>query len=135
MCKMDDKLVQAIWNNCLIYIKNTVTENVFELLEPVTVYKFENKKLILISPVENLFYFEILDDKWKDFLRNSIKKYFGRDASYYLLSPHYVECDKRKIEKETKKVLSQCTNQELMEELFKRIKYNNIFRNKKEVSY
>lgn len=122
MCKMDDKLVQAIWNNCLIYMKNNVPENVFKLLEPITAFKFENDKLILIIPDANDLYLEIINNEWGESLRNSVKKYFGRDAMYCLFGPHYVENEKQKIEKEKKKVLSQCTNQELMEELFKRIK-------------
>lgn len=84
---MNEKEHVVLWNRCLKYMKDNVSEMTFNTwFKPIIPLKCEGKTLTIGVP--SPFFIEYLDDKFLNLLRSSLYKEIGEDAKlmYHVLT-------------------------------------------------
>ena len=76
---MSEKNHVELWNRCLEIIRDNVPEQTYKTwFLPIRPLKYEDKTLVLQVPSQ--FFYEFLEEKFIDLLRQSIYKVFGEGA-------------------------------------------------------
>ncbi len=76
---MSEKDHVGLWNRCLEIIRDNVPEQTFKTwFIPIRPLKYEDKTLVLQVPSQ--FFYEFLEEKFIDLLRQAIYKVFGEGA-------------------------------------------------------
>lgn len=69
----------GLWNRCLEIIRDNVPEQTYKTwFCPIVPLKYEDKTLVVQVPSQ--FFYEFLEDKFLDLLRQTIHKVFGEEA-------------------------------------------------------
>lgn len=70
---------ETVWNNCLQFIKDNISETAFETwFAPIKPLKLENNKLSVQVPSK--FFYEYLEEHYLKLLRSAIRKEIGPEA-------------------------------------------------------
>lgn len=82
---MSEKNHVELWNRCLEIIKDNVPEQTYKTwFLPIRPLKYEDKTLVLQVPSQ--FFYEFLEEKFIDLLRQAIYKVFGEGAKLMYMS-------------------------------------------------
>ncbi|WP_297272550.1 chromosomal replication initiator protein DnaA [uncultured Bacteroides sp.] len=76
---MNEKNHVGLWNRCLEIIRDNIPEQTFKTwFSPIIPLRYENNTLVLQVPSQ--FFYEFLEEKFLDLLRQTIHKVFGEEA-------------------------------------------------------
>lgn len=76
---MSEKNHVGLWNRCLEIIRDNIPEQTFKTwFSPIIPLRYENNTLVLQVPSQ--FFYEFLEEKFLDLLRQTIHKVFGEEA-------------------------------------------------------
>ncbi len=76
---MSDAVHVKLWNDCLSIIRNNVAESTYNTwFAPITPLKFEDKTLIIQVPSQ--FFYEFIEEKFVDLLRQTLYQVIGAGA-------------------------------------------------------
>lgn len=76
---MTNKTAQSVWNNCLIFIKDNISEQAFTTwFAPIEAVKLENKALSIQVPSK--FFYEWLEEHYVKLLKVSLTRELGKTA-------------------------------------------------------
>src|SRR5690625_904775 len=74
-----NKTAQSVWNNCLLFIKDNISEQAFKTwFEPIEAVKLENNALSIQVPYR--VYYEWLEEQFVKLLRVSLTRELGKNA-------------------------------------------------------
>lgn len=76
---MSDEVHVALWNDCLAIIKNNIAESTYNTwFAPIIPLKYEDKTLVIQVPSQ--FFYEFLEEKFVDLLRQTLYEVIGEGA-------------------------------------------------------
>src|SRR5690625_503115 len=74
-----NKTAQSVWNNCLLFIKDNISEQAFKTwFEPIEAVKLENNALSI--QVHSKFFYEWLEEHFVKLLKVSLTRELGKNA-------------------------------------------------------
>jgi len=74
-----NKTAQSVWNNCLLFIKDNISEQAFKTwFEPIEAVKLENNALSIQVPSK--FFYEWLEEHFVKLLKVSLTRELGKNA-------------------------------------------------------
>ncbi len=91
------KQAEAIWKNCLEFIKNNVTEQNFNTwFIPIKPVELKDNKLLIQVP--SMFFYEYIEENYIDLIKKALHVSIGKDASLnYLIDVENSSKDSSKI--------------------------------------
>lgn len=76
---MSDEIHVGLWNDCLSIIKNNIAESTYNTwFAPIVPVKYEDKTLVIQVPSQ--FFYEFLEEKFIDLLRQTLHEVIGTGA-------------------------------------------------------
>src|SRR5690625_5816067 len=84
-----NKTAQSVWNNCLLFIKDNISEQAFKTwFEPIEAVKLENNALSIQVPSK--FFYEWLEENFVKLLKDFLNRELGKISRFvYVLNNLY----------------------------------------------